>query len=67
MLEFRADPESPYHNPALRKETTVVLYCASGGRSALAGKTLQELGYKSVYNAGAFKDLAEVGLETEPA
>ena len=46
MLEFRADPESPYHNPALRKEKTVVLYCASGGRSALAGKTLQELGYK---------------------
>jgi rhodanese-related sulfurtransferase len=48
-------------------EKTVVLYCASGGRSALAGKTLQELGYKSVYNAGAFKDLAEAGLETEPA
>ena len=67
LLEFRADPESPYHNPALRKEKTVVLYCASGGRSALAGKTLQELGYKSVYNAGAFKDLAEAGLETEPA
>ena len=66
-LEFRADPESPYHNPALRKEKTAVLYCASGGRSALAGKTLQELGYKSVYNAGAFKDLAEAGLETEPA
>jgi len=39
----------------------------TGGRSALAGKTLQELGYKSVYNAGAFKDLAEAGLETEPA
>jgi len=35
--------------------------------AALAGKTLQELGYKSVYNAGAFKDLAEAGLETEPA
>jgi rhodanese-related sulfurtransferase len=50
-----------------RKEKTVVLYCALGGRSALAGKTLQELGYKSVYNAGAFKDLAEAGLETEPA
>src|SRR5262249_19006402 len=33
MLEFRADPESPYHNPALRKEKTTVLYCASGGRS----------------------------------
>ena len=61
MLEFRADPESPYHNPALRKEKTVVLYCASGGRSALAGKTLQELGYNSVYNAGAFKGFGGSG------
>ena len=67
MLEFRADPESQYHNPAFQKDKTVVLYCASGGRSALAGKVLQDLGYKSVYNAGAFKDLAEAGMETEPA
>jgi rhodanese-related sulfurtransferase len=67
MLEFRADPESQYHNPAFQKGKTVVLYCASGGRSALGGKVLQELGYKSVYNAGAFKDLAEAGMETEPA
>jgi rhodanese-related sulfurtransferase len=66
MLEFRADPESTYHNPALRQDRTVLVYCASGGRSALSGKTLKELGYKSVYNAGAFKDLAEAGLETEP-
>jgi len=67
MLEFRADPESQYHNPAFQKEKTVILYCASGGRSALGGKALQELGYKSVYNAGAFKELAEAGLETESA
>jgi rhodanese-related sulfurtransferase len=67
MLEFRADPESQYHNPAFQKQKTVVLYCASGGRSALSGKTLQELGYKTVYNAGAFKDLVEAGMETEPA
>jgi rhodanese-related sulfurtransferase len=67
MLEFRADPESPYHNPTFQKDKTVVLYCASGGRSALGGRVLQELGYKSVYNAGAFKDLAEAGMETEPA
>ncbi len=31
------------------------------------GKVLQELGYKSVYNAGAFKDLVEAGMETEAA
>ncbi len=67
MLEFRADPESPYHNPAFQKEKQVVLYCASGGRSALSGKTLKELGYGSVFNAGAFKELAEAGLPTEPA
>jgi len=66
MLEFRADPESPYHNPALQPDRTVLVYCASGGRSALSGKTLKELGYRSVYNAGAFKELVEAGFETEP-
>lgn len=65
MLEFRADPESPYHNPEFRKDRPVVLYCASGGRSALAGKTLKDLGYQQVFNAGAFKDLVEGGLEKE--
>jgi rhodanese-related sulfurtransferase len=65
MLEFRADPESPYHNPAFQKDKTVVLYCASGGRSALSGKTLRDLGYQSVFNAGGFKELADAGLDTE--
>ena len=67
MLEFRADPESPYHNAAFQKDKTVMIYCASGGRSALAGNTLREMGYGSVYNLGGFKDLVEAGLETEPA
>lgn len=66
MLEFRADPESPYHNQAFQKDKTVLVYCASGGRSALSGKTLKDLGYGSVYNAGGFKELADAGLETEP-
>lgn len=65
MLEFRADPESPYHDPAFRKDRTVILYCASGGRSALAGKTLKDFGYQKVFNAGAFKDLVGAGLEIE--
>ena len=65
MLEFRADPESPYHDPAFRKDRTVILYCASGGRSALAGKTLKDFGYQNVFNAGAFKDLVSAGLEVE--
>jgi len=56
MLEFRADPESPYHDKAFDKNKTVILYCASGGRSALAGKLLRDMGYEKVFNVGAFKD-----------
>ncbi|MCZ6590496.1 MAG: rhodanese-like domain-containing protein, partial [Alphaproteobacteria bacterium] len=41
------------------KDKTVVLYCASGGRSALGGKALMELGYQDVRNLGAFKDWVE--------
>jgi rhodanese-related sulfurtransferase len=67
LLEFRADPDSPAYNPAFRKDKTILLHCASGGRSALAGKTLHDMGYTSVFNIGAFKDLTEAGLETEPA
>ena len=66
MLEFRADPESPYHDPAFDRDRTVILYCASGGRSALAGKALQDLGYRDVRNLGAFKDWAENGGAVEP-
>ncbi len=65
MLEFRADPESPYHDKNFAKDKTVILYCASGGRSALSGKTLKELGYTQVYNLGAFKDWAEGGNPVE--
>jgi rhodanese-related sulfurtransferase len=61
MLEFRADPESPYHDKNFARDKTVILYCASGGRSALSGKLLKEMGYDQVYNLGAFKDWAEAG------
>lgn len=61
MLEFRADPASPYHDKAFSKDKTIIVYCASGGRSALAGKTLKDLGFADVRNLGAFKDWAESG------
>ena len=67
MLEFRADPETPYHNPAFQKDKTVLVYCASGGRSALSGKRLKDMGYGTVFNIGGFKELAEAGLPTEAA
>jgi rhodanese-related sulfurtransferase len=61
MLEFRADPDSPYHDPHFAKDKTVIVYCASGGRSALSGKVLKDMGYGNVYNLGGFKDWAESG------
>ena len=65
MLEFRADPDSPYHDKNFDRAKNVIVYCASGGRSALSGKLLKEMGYDKVYNLGGFKDWAESGGEVE--
>jgi rhodanese-related sulfurtransferase len=67
MLEFRADPESPYHDKNFSRDKTLILYCASGGRSALSGKVLKDMGYAEVYNVGGFKDWAESGGAVEKA
>lgn len=65
IIEFRADPESQYYDKAFDREKPVIVYCASGGRSALAGKTLQDMGYKNVRNLGPFKDWVESGGAVE--
>ncbi len=60
MLEFRADPTSPYHQAPLDPSKRVILHCASGGRSALAAAALQEMGYDKVAHLdggiGAWKE-----------
>jgi rhodanese-related sulfurtransferase len=48
LLEFKADPESPAYEEALRPDQHIILYCGSGGRSALAAKTLLDMGYEDV-------------------
>ena len=65
MLEFRADETTPYHNAALTKDKTIILYCASGGRSALGGKALLDLGYKDVRNLGGFQGWVDAGGAVE--
>jgi rhodanese-related sulfurtransferase len=56
MLEFYADPESPYHRPVFASGKTLLLYCASSGRSALAAKALKDMGLTNVAHiAGGFK------------
>ena len=66
FLEFVADPTSPMHNAALSSGKRLVIYCASGGRSALAAKTLQDMGYSEVANlTGGFQAWTEAGGPTE--
>ena len=48
MLEFWIDPESPYHKPVFAEDKRFVFFCAGGWRSALAAKTAQEMGLKTV-------------------
>lgn len=65
MLEFRADADTPYYIAEFRKDRPIILYCASGGRSALSGKVLKDMGYEEVYNLGSFKDWVESGGDIE--
>ena len=65
MLEFRADTTSPYHQTPLDPGTRVILHCASGGRSALAAQTLQEMGYEDVAHLdGGIKAWKDAGKPT---
>jgi len=49
MLEFWADPASPYYRDWFdREDKRIVLFCAGGGRSALAAKALEEMGFTNV-------------------
>ncbi len=48
MLEFYADPDSRFHRPVFASGKTLVLYCGSSGRSALAAKALKDMGLPNV-------------------
>ncbi|MBH61601.1 MAG: sulfurtransferase [Alphaproteobacteria bacterium] len=62
FLEFMVDPEGPLHKPELAGSARLLLFCASGGRSALAAKTLVEMGVENVAHiAGGFSAWQEVG------
>ena len=66
MLEFWADPDSPYHKPVFRTDKKLVLFCASGLRSALAVRTLQEMGMDNVLDMeGGFTEWKMQNLNVE--
>ena len=68
MLEFWVDPDSPYHRDVFAGPERFVFYCQSGWRSALAAKTVQEMGMERVAHIGggfaAWKEQGGAVLET---
>ena len=70
MLEFYADPESPYHKPVFAQDRKYVFFCAGGMRSALAAHTAQRMGLKPVAHIrGGFGAWKKAGgpVEEPPA
>ena len=66
MLEFLVDPTSSYHREEFQPDRRIVLYCASGGRSALAADTMQRMGYSQVAHMdGGLKAWKEQGRSVE--
>lgn len=66
MLEFYADPASPYYRPEFRTDRRIVLVCASGGRSALATATLHRMGYHDVAHLdGGIRAWVEAGYAVD--
>lgn len=61
FIEFAADSETPFHDKAMQKDADILLVCAAGGQAALAGKTLQDMGYSSVSNIGGIGDWKDAG------
>lgn len=63
LLEFYADEAHSFHKPELDKNKRIIVHCASGGRSALASKTLKDMGYTNVANMeGGFTAWKAAGL-----
>ncbi|MDX6750020.1 rhodanese-like domain-containing protein [Geminicoccaceae bacterium 1502E] len=66
-LEFLADPSVPGHRAELHEGRKLVLYCAAGGRSALAARTLKDMGFRDVCHvAGGFGAWQQAGFPVEP-
>ena len=67
MLEFWVDPQSPYHKKLFADETKeFILFCGAGWRSALAAKTLQDMGMTNVaHMEGGYTDWVKAGAPTE--
>ena len=66
MLEFWADPNTPYSRDWFREDRRTILFCAGGGRSALAAETMLQMGFQDVAHlAPGFSGWQEAGEAVE--
>tara|TARA_B100000965_G_C19376600_1_gene662741 strand:- start:39 stop:428 length:390 start_codon:yes stop_codon:yes gene_type:complete len=66
LIEFILSPDSPKNPSNINKDTIILVYCAGGYRSALAAKSLLELGFNNVFNIGGFDEWVNNGGEIQP-
>ena len=66
LIEFKLSPNSTNNPVLIDDNTNILVYCAGGYRSALAAKSLLDLGFKNVYNLGGFQEWVESGGEIQP-
>ena len=65
LIEFQLKPDSNKNPVSIDSETNILVNCAGGYRSALAAKSLIDLGFKNVYNLGGFQEWVESGGEIQ--
>ena len=66
LIEFKLSPNSPNNPVLIDDKTNILVYCAGGYRSALAAKSLRDLGFRNVYNLGGFQEWVESGGDIQP-
>ena len=65
LIEFKLSPDSPNNPVNIDDDTNILVYCAGGFRSALAAKTLSDMGFRNVYNMGGFQEWIDSGGEIQ--
>ena len=65
LIEFKLSPDSLNNPVNIDNDTNILVYCAGGFRSALAAKTLSDMGFQNVFNIGGFQEWIDSGGEIQ--
>ena len=65
LIEFMLGPDSQENPSNINQDTNILVYCAGGYRSALASKSLIDLGFNNVFNIGGFDEWVKNGGEIQ--